>query len=219
MPGSSSAGTATFPLVPAGSGYTVGWAYGASTGTTSPSQSVNASPATNTFAVSISTGTVNVTVTVGGTNLSGVTATLIGSNGFAPTASTSGTGVAAFTNVPAGPGYTASVTYGAAIANSSSTTATTGTVAVALPVPVGSITVVTENNSCHSLHNTNVGITALNGYNPGNNHSSGGTGSFTFTNVPAGTGYTVTGTGETSETANVTSGGTTTVTLSPNGTC
>jgi hypothetical protein len=211
--GSSSAGTYSFLNVPSGSGYTVSYAYGAATGT-SASQT-----APTTVALTINTGSLNGTVTINGTTLSNLTVTLTGSNGFSATATTSGSGVAAFTLVPAGSGYAIAVTYGAATATTSSiSVASGGTATPSLPVPFGSITVQTETNACAISKNINVAITALNSYNPGT-HSSGNAASYTFTNVPAGSGYQVTGTGMTSKTASVTSGSTTTVILSPNGSC
>jgi hypothetical protein len=216
-------GTYSFTLVPAGTGYTVTATYGAGS-TTSASQTVTSGGTTNVN-LAINTGTVTVTVSKGGTGLSGATVTLNGANSFTTSGVTSGgAGTVSFTNVPAGSGYTATTSVGAATVTSPGQTVSSGaTTNVTLTIPVGTLVVTVKDStaSCALRSNKAVTITGPNSFTAGPTNTNA-SGQATFTNVPAGSSQytaTVASSGGTNSNITINSGSTTNVTVSQNGTC
>ncbi|HEY4349273.1 MAG TPA: carboxypeptidase-like regulatory domain-containing protein [Gaiellaceae bacterium] len=215
----TASGTYTFTMIPVGSGYTVTATLGGGT-VTSGSATVTSGSTTN-VSITLPTGTVAITVSQGGSGLSGASVTLTGSNGWTATASANGSGVASFSNVPAGSGYSAATTSAAAAASGTVPAVTSGaTTNYTLTIPVGSIQVTVKNSSggCAVRSNKTVTLVGPNGYSAPSG-TTNGSGVYTFTNVPAGAGYTVSSVGNGSATVTVTAGQTKSQTISAAGTC
>ncbi len=217
----NSSGVYTFTIIPAGGGYSVSATYGAATATVS-GQTVSSGATTNVN-VTIPTGSIAVTVQQNGTGLSGATVTLTGPASYSAVGTTNASGVYTFTNVPAGSGYTVSTSSAAATVQQTGVNVTSGsTTSLTLTIPIGSLKVTVKNSStgCSLRSNQTVVVTG-----PGSFSVTGTTnasGVVTFTNIPAGTGYTAktpangsNGSGS----VTITSGNQTTVTLSQNGSC
>jgi hypothetical protein len=210
-------GSYTFSL-PVGTGYKVTASYGAGS-TTSSAQSIT-SGATTTVTVTVATGSVKVTVQNSiGTTYSGASLVLNGPNGFTASATTASGGIATFSNVPAGSGYSVLANYAAATTTSAAISVTSGTTASStITIPTGSITVtVTAGGS--KVGGSAVTMTYPGGFSAtGTTATSGaGLGTVTLTNIPAGAGYSISatdsvGTGTTSG-ASVTAGSTTSATV------
>ncbi len=172
---------------------------------------------TSTFAVSgYPTGTVTSTVTWGGAAVSGATVQLAGGPAsINQSATTSASGVATFTDIPAGSGYTATATKSGQSASVSATVLSGSTTNIPIALPTGSVaTTVTWAGA--DLNGTTVTLTG----GPMSINVSGTTtssGQLTFVNVPAGIGYFVTATkggqSVTSTSQSVTGGSTTNVSL------
>jgi type II secretory pathway pseudopilin PulG len=215
-------GNATF-TVPEGTGYTVTATRAGQSA--SSAAAVTAGATTNVALVlpNPPTGTLNVNVTQFATGVAGATVELSGGPwSIGPiTGTTNGSGQVTFASVPAGAGYSITATSGADTASTTATVSTgTTTVNLALPdPPVGTIvTTVTW----LSVAAPGVTVTLTGG--PQSVNVSGTTnasGQVTFTNVPSGSGYTVTATKglSVSASASVTTGSTTSVALAmPTGT-
>jgi hypothetical protein len=204
-------GQYTFTNVPAGTGYTVSTTSGAATAT-SPSQTVTSGATTN-VTLALPVGSIQVTVTKGGSALSGQAVSLSGPNSFSASANTNGSGVATFSNVPAGSGYTVSTTSGAQTVSQDVTVTSGGTAPATLAIPAGSVQVtVTKGGSPFS--GQTVSLSGPSSYSASG--TTNGSGVVTFSNVPAGSGYTVSttlGSQTASQNVTVTSGGTATASL------
>ena len=210
-------GNVTF-TVPAGTGYTV---TATKAGQSSSATAAVTVGSTTSVALSLPdppTGSLVVNVTQLSAAASGATVTVSGGPwSISQTLTTGGSGQVTFPAVPGGTGYTVTATKGSDTA-STTTTVTTGsttTVNLALPnPPMGSVQATVtwlaalQSGALVTLtggpYSVNVSITTT------------GTGIVTFTNVPAGTGYTVTaaknGQSRTAA-ANVTAGSTTNVAI------
>jgi Carboxypeptidase regulatory-like domain len=181
-------GTYTFPNVGTGTGYSVTATDGAATATTTGI--TVATGATTNVVMSLSVGTIKVTVTDGSNPLANIPVTLTGPHSLVVIGTTVSDGTYSFTNVGAGSGYTVSAADGAATATSGSLTVTAGlTTPASLTLSVGSIkATITEGGS--PLANAKVTVTGPNAYSVTQTASAGGV--VTFTGVGAGSGYTVT---------------------------
>jgi type II secretory pathway pseudopilin PulG len=168
------------------------------------------------------TGTVTSTVTWGGAVVSGATVQLTGGpTSLNQSATTNASGVATFTDIPAGSGYTATATKTGQSAAVAATVAASTTTNIPIALPTGSVaTTVTwagtgVNGATVTLAGGPMSVNVS-----GTTNSSG---QLTFVNVPAGTGYTVTATksGQTASASgvSVTGGSTTNVSIAmPTGT-
>ena len=178
-----------FPNLPAGSGYTVTAAKG---GESAPNQSVSVSGgSTSTPTFVFPTGHLKAKVTWGGVNLAGATVTLTGGPGSISLSGTSDAlGEYTFSNVPAGSGYTMNAVKSGQTGTASPTVVggTTTTVPIAMPTVslVSTITWVGANVSGANvtLSGGPMSLSATSG-------TTAGSGQVTFTNVPAGGGYTL----------------------------
>jgi Carboxypeptidase regulatory-like domain len=209
----ASNGTYTFSL-PAASGYTVTAKDGAGSAT-SASQTVTTGNVTN-VTLTLSTGSVQVTVKNSSGNISGANVTLTGPSSFSATPSSAAGGVYTFTNVPAGSGYSASATYGAATANATGLSVSSGTTTSAtITIPSGSIAVTVKSAGGSNLSGASLTLSG-----PGSYAATGTTapaGTYTFQNVPAGSGYSIAvtygGGSANSSALSVTAGNTTSTTI------
>ena len=218
----NSSGQVTFVNVPAGSGYTVTASKGGQSANTSAT--VTGGSTTN-VSLALPVGTVAVTVNWGGSPVNGASVTLSGGN---LTSSVSGTtnasGQVTFSNVPAGTGYTVTATSGGQTGTASSVTVTGGsTTNVTVPMPTGMVAVTVTWGGAAVASCTN--CVTISGGNLGSpvTGSTNASGVATFSNVPAGSGYTVTATKSGQSASNssvtVTGGSTTNVSLAlPTGT-
>ena len=209
----NSSGVSTFASLGAGSGYTVSTSEGSSSAQQT-GVSVSAGSTTN-VTLAIPVGSVQVTVDAGSSALQGATVNLSGPSGYSAAAgTTNGSGVYTFTNVPVGSGFTASTTGGAGTAVKTAITVTAGNqTAVTLTIPVGSIKA-TVTLGGNPLASQTVTLTGPNSFSTSGTTSAAGI--VIFSNVPAGTGYTVATTdGQTVQQTSVTvaTGGTTNVSL------
>ena len=185
----NASGVATFTGLPAGSGYTVTAAKG---GESAPNQTVSVSGgATNNLTFVFPTGSLKASVTWGGLTVVGATVTLSGGPGAISLSGTSDVnGEVLFSNVPAGAGYTLSAVKSGQTGTASPTVVggTTTTVPVALPT-VTLVATVTWVGAA------NAGATVTLSGGPlslaATSATSNGSGQATFTNVPAGSGYTL----------------------------
>ena len=158
------------------------------------------------------TGTVTSTVTWGGAAVSGATVQLTGGPAsITQSATTNASGVATFTDIPAGSGYTATATKTGQSASAAATVVAGATTNIPIALPVGSVatTITWAGGDVNGVTVTLTGgPMSINVSGPTNS-----TGQLTFVNVPAGSGYTVTATqgGQTaSVTGQIVTGGATT---------
>ena len=168
------------------------------------------------------TGTVTSTVTWGGAAVSGATVQLTGGPAsITQSATTNASGVATFTDIPAGSGYTATATKTGQSASAVATVVAGATTNIPIALPTGSVaTTITWGGT--AVNGATVTLTG----GPMSINVSGttnSTGQLTFVNAPAGTGYTVTATkgGQTASVTgqSVTGGATTNVSVAmPTGT-
>jgi hypothetical protein len=184
-------GVATFYDVPPGSGYTVTATKGGQSGSQTASVADGATTPV-TVDIPVPPGTVNATVTWNGLPVPGATVRLVG--GAVDVSAASGSnGVASFTNVPAGTGYTITASkagYSVPQTINVASGATTP-VSLALPIgPVGSLTVNVKRNGSNQSGATvrvvggPLGLTLTGTY-------AGSGGNYTFSSIPAGAGYTL----------------------------
>jgi type II secretory pathway pseudopilin PulG len=188
----NSSGQVTFTNVPAGTGYTVSATKSGQTATAT-NQSVTGGSTTN-VSLALSTGTLTVTVTWPTATVSGATVTLSGGpNSISPvSATTNSSGVATFTNAPVGSGYTIT-----AVKGSSGTTTLTNqsvaspssSVSMSLPTATLDVTVTwptaTVADATVTLSGGPMSLSPISA-------TSDSSGIATFTNVPVGSGYTIT---------------------------
>jgi hypothetical protein len=153
---------------------------------------------TSTFTLTgYATGTLTATVTWGGVAVSGATVTLTGGPiSTNQTAVTNASGVATFTDLPAGSGYTLTATKSGQTSSTASATVTAGTTTnVPIAMPSGSVTV-TVTSAGSALAGATVQLTGGNipagGITAGTATNSSG--QVTIANVPVGSGVTVTAT-------------------------
>jgi type II secretory pathway pseudopilin PulG len=211
----NASGVATFTDVPAGGGY--------SATATKSSQSATVSPATvaagstTNIPIALPTGSVAATVTWAGVAVNGATVTITGGPmSINVSGATNASGQLTFVNVPAGSGYTVTATKGGQSVSATSQSVSGGaTTNVSLALPTGTLTV-TVNWAGSPVNGAAVTVSGGNLASPvsGTTNSSG---VVTFTNVPAGTGYTVAATSGgqtgTATSVTVTAGSTTNVTV------
>ena len=208
-------GVVNFPSVPAGSApYTITGTYGAAT-----FQQTGITVATNQptpVTLGVAAGTIKVSVTDGSAHpVPGATLTLNGPNGFSSVGTTDGTGTWSFTNVGTGSGYSVVATDGAATGQATGINVNTGvTTNVLLSLNVGTIKV-TVTDGTNPVAGVPVTLTGPNSLAVIGTTDNSGT--YSFTNIGAGGGYTVTANdGAASASASgqsVSSGATTTVNL------
>jgi hypothetical protein len=207
----NSSGQATFSNVPVGSGYTV-TATKSGQSASATNQSV-AQSATTTVPLALPTGSISSTVTWAGSPVSGATVTLTGGpNSVSLSGTTNSSGQVTIANVPAGSGYTVTATKGSTSANATNQSVTSGgTTSVPLTFPTGTVTAtVTWANV--AIANVTVSLTnSSNGFTF-SSQLTNSSGQVTWTNVPAGSGYTVAASNLTAS-ATVTSGTTTSVSI------
>lgn len=185
----NASGIATFSGLPAGSGYTVTASKG---GESAPSQSVSVTGgSTNNLSFVFPTGSLKAAVTWAGVTVVGATVTLSGGPGGISLSGTSDVnGEVLFSNVPAGSGYTMNAVKSGQTGSASPTVVggTTTTVPIAMPTVslVATITWVGANVSGATVTLSggplSIGATSA---------TTSGGGQVTFTNVPAGGGYTL----------------------------
>ncbi|MCC6223488.1 MAG: carboxypeptidase regulatory-like domain-containing protein [Thermoleophilia bacterium] len=206
------AGMVTFPNVPAGTGYLVT----ASAGGASASATADVVEGeTTTISLSLPVGGVAVSVAWAGTPVSGASVTLSGGpQGISVSGTTDGNGMVTFVNVPAGSGYTAAASKSGQSTSAGVSVADGQTTPVALNLPTGTVVATV---TWAGLPVTGANVT-LSGGPMGISVSgtSNSSGSVTFSNVPAGSGYSVAASksGQSaSASATVTGGGTASVSL------
>ena len=183
-------GVVNFPSVPAGSApYTVTGTYGAAT-----FQQTGVTVATNTptpVTLGVTAGSVTVSVTDTSSNpVQGATLTLTGPNSFSATGTSDGSGTFTFTNVGTGGGYSVTATDGAATAQANAISVATGaTTHVVLSLSVGIVKVKVTDGASNPLGGVPVTLTGPNALVVIG--TTDGTGVYSFTNIGAGGGYTV----------------------------
>ena len=214
----NSSGQLTFVNVPAGTGYTVTATKGGQTISAS-GQSVTGG-STTSVSLALPTGTLVATVNWAGLPVNGATVTVSGGNLASPVSgTTNSSGIVTFTNVPSGSGYTVSATSGGQTGTATSVTVNTGsTTNVTVPMPTGTVAVNVKWGAGAALASCTNCVTLSGGNLTASvTGSTDASGNVTFTNVPAGTGYTVTATksGQTATATGqtVTNGATTNVSL------
>ncbi len=215
----NTSGNTTFTSVPSGSGYTLtATKLGATV--TSTGVTIAASPTANSANLVLPTGTQAVSVTMGGANVSGASVTLSQSSvPYTSTQTTTSTGTVTFSTVPAATGLTASATaYGQTVSNTSVTVAASpaSNTTVALVIPSGTVA---TNVKWAGANQSGVTVTVANasiGFTKSG--TTDGSGNVSLSGIPVATGYTVTATHSSGQTASqssvsVTNGATTSVNL------
>jgi hypothetical protein len=181
-------GNYTLTHIPAGSGYTV--TAGPAGATVSQSGvTVTQSVQTNVGLV-LPTGSIRVSVSLGGNLMTGQTVTVTGPGSYSATGTTDSTGLCVFLNVPVGTGYSVSTTYGSTVTSSGLAVTKNNHTNVALTIPAGSLKVTVQNQSGTAIQGVPLTIASTNGItvSPGTTAANG---AYTFS-LPVGTGYTVT---------------------------
>jgi type II secretory pathway pseudopilin PulG len=210
----NSSGVVSFADVPAGTGYSVTASY---LGQFAAGEVDVTEGGTATLTLSLpDPGTVAVTVLWSGTAVNNASVTLSGGPGsISVTGTTNSSGVATFVNVPPGSGYTVSASKSGQTASQSGISVSAGgTASVTLNLPTGTLVATVNSGGVNQS-----GATVVLSGGPMGISVSGttnGSGQVTFVNVPAGTGYTVTGSvgsASRSTSSSVTAGSTTNVTI------
>lgn len=209
-----STGVYTFARVPAGAGFTV---TATTAGGTASQTGVSVTASTMTpVAISMATGSIRAAVMINGAGFPAQTVTVTGPNSFSATGTTDSSGLAVFTGIPVGTGYTVSATYGSTIQVTGQTVVKNTRTDVLLTIPAGTLKVTVQNNLGVPVAGAPVTLATTNGITaPPGTTATDGTYSF---NLPAATGaYKVTATAGagtiTSSSQTVTNGSTTNVTL------
>ena len=172
---------------------------------------------TSTFTlVGYPTGTLAANVTWAGVAVSGATVTLTGGpTGVNLSATTNASGIATFTDLPAGSGYTVTATKSGQSASSAASVTAGATTNVSIALPVGTI-VATVTSGGVPVSGATVTVTG-GPMSVSLSATTNASGIATFNNVPAGTGYTVAatqGTNTVTQTGvSVTGGSTTNVSI------
>ncbi len=185
----NASGIASFANLPAGSGYTV------SAGSSVASQSATvAGGATTNVNFALPTGALKAVVTWAGLKVSGATVTLTGGPATVNLSGTSdANGEVIFSNLAGGPGYTLTATKSSQSVSAGTTVVGGSTTTVALNLPtVSLLSTVTwvgaaVNGALVTLSGGPMSISPVSGTT-----TSGGT--VTFSNVPRGSGYTLSAT-------------------------
>lgn len=188
----NASGIATIGSLPAGSGYTVTATKG---GQSAPNQTASVSGGTATnLTFDFPTGHLRARATWNGTAVPGATISLTGGPGSISLSGTSdAAGEVLFSDLPAGSGYTLTATKSGQTATASPTVVggTTTTIVIGMPTVtvVGTVTWVGTNVNAATvtLAGGPMSLSTLTG-------TSNSSGQVTFTNVPAGGGYTLTAT-------------------------
>ena len=153
-------GNYTFTTTPVGGGYTVTATAGASTATKT---GVNVAAGLNHVTLSMPTGQIRASVSIGGNPLAGQTVTLTGPNSFSATGTTDSTGLHVFSNLPVGTGYTASTTYGSTVQQTGLAVTPNGHTNALLVIPSGSLKVTVQNQSSTPIPGALLTMTTTNG--------------------------------------------------------
>jgi len=200
--------TSTFagePIIPSPSpvisgGYTASVSNGFYATAVAKTTVPNAYPSdlTSTFTLTgYPTGALTATVTWGGLPVSGATVTLTGGPiSTNQTATTNASGIATFTNLPAGSGYNISATSAGQTSSTASATVVAGaSTNVPIAMPSGSVTV-TVTSAGSPVTGATVQLTGGNIPGPGITWgtTTNASGQVTVTNVPVGSGVSVTAT-------------------------
>ena len=188
----NASGIATFNNLPAGSGYTVTAAKG---GQSAPNQSASVSGGSTTnLTFDFPLGSLKAVVTWAGVKVVGATVTLTGGpTGVSLSGTSDVNGEYVFSNIPAGSGYTMSAVKSGQTGTASPTVVggTTTTVPVAMPTLslLTTVTWVSANVSGAqvTLSGGPMSLSPLSA-------TTTGSGQVTFSNVPAGAGYTLSAT-------------------------
>ncbi len=141
------------------------------------------------------TGTMSVTALNGTTPIAGVAVKVTGGpSGVTLNGTTDATGVVNFPSIPAGTAtYTVTGTYGAATFQKTGVkVATNQPTAVTLGVTAGTVNVSVTDSTAHALQGATVTLTGPNGFSAVG--TTDGTGKYSFPNVGAGSGYSMTAT-------------------------
>lgn len=185
----NASGIATFPNLPAGSGYTVTAAKGSQS---APNQSASVSGGSTTnLTFDFPLGSLKAVVTWAGVKVVGATVTLTGGpTGVSLSGTSDVNGEVLFSNIPAGSGYTMNAVQSGQTGTASPTVVggTTTTVPVAMPTLslVATVTWVGANvtGAQVTLSGGPMSLSPLSA-------TTTGSGQVTFSNVPAGAGYTL----------------------------
>jgi type II secretory pathway pseudopilin PulG len=188
----NSSGQVTFSNVPAGSGYTAT----ATKGSYTASANVTVSTGSNNVPLALPnppTGNIFVTVQWGSTPSAGASVTVSGGPfGITATGTANASGQLTFSNVPSGTGYTVTATLGGTASQSGVAVSTGSTTNVTVNLPTATLNVNVKRNG-NNLQGATVVLTGgpagVNITNPSVTNSGG---NVSFSNVPVGSGYTVT---------------------------
>ncbi len=186
-------GQVTVANVPVGSGVTGTATKSGQTGTTSGQTVTAAGP--NNVAVAMPVGSVTVTVTWAGNPVTGATVTLTGGNisgTITAGSTTNSSGQVTVANVPVGSGVTVQATASGQTGTTSGQTVTTaGPNNVAVTMPVGTFVVTAYQPAGTIAPGATVTLT-LGPMSVNVSGTADSLGQVTFSNVPAGSGYTIT---------------------------
>jgi Carboxypeptidase regulatory-like domain len=147
-----------------------------------------------TVALTLPVGSIQATVTAGGTPVAGAAVVLTGPNGYTASGTTNSSGVSTFAGLGAGSGYTVSASEGSSSAQQTGVSVSAGSpTPVALAIPVGSVQVTVDAGSS-ALPGATVNLSGPSGYSAAAG-TTNGSGVYTFLNVPVGSGFTASTTG------------------------
>jgi len=187
-------GHVLFSNLVAGSGYNL---TATKSGQSASQSNVTATGGSTTnVTLALPTGALTVTVTWAGSNVNGASVTLTGGPmGITVSGTTNASGQVTFTSVPTGSGYTVTATKGGTSGQATGVSVPNGsTGSVTVTMPTGTVTVtVTWGSGGPLVYNANVTLSG----GPQSISVSGTTGQngqLTFTNVPTGSGYSITAT-------------------------
>jgi prepilin-type N-terminal cleavage/methylation domain-containing protein len=213
----NASGQVTFSNIPPSTGYQVDATKNGQTGTVS---GLTISSGANAVTVNLPVGSVAVTVTWAGSPVASCSncVTISGGNLAASvTGSTDASGQVTFSNIPTGTGYTVTATKSGQTGTATSVTVTNGaTTPVPIAMPVGTFVVTVNQPSGTAANGASVTLSGgpMSISVPGTTNSSG---QVTFSNIPAGSGYTINasryGQSGSATSQSVTGGGTTPVTI------
>ncbi len=187
----NASGVATISSLPAGGGYTVTAAKG---GLSAPNQTASVSGgATTNLTFAMPTGTLKARVTINGTVTSGATVTLTGGPmGISLSGTSDVNGEVLFINVPVGTGYTLTATQSGQSGTASPTIVASTTTTTIVPLPITLVATVTWLGA--NVNGADVTLSGGPSSLTGITATTGASGQVTFTNVPTGSGYTLSAT-------------------------
>ena len=208
-----SSGVYSFTNIGAGGGYSVSTADGAATASAA---GLSVTPGgTTPKTLILATGSIQATITEGGSPLPNAKVTVTGPNAYSVTQTAGAGGVVMFTGVGTGSGYTVTAFDGAGSAQQTNVSVSTGaTTSVAIDIPTGSLLVSVDAGGA-PIAGVSLTVTGPNSYSA--TGTTDPSGNYTFASLPIGTGYTVAATSAGSAVnqtgVNVTSSSTTHVVL------